>query len=157
MHSGRSRVNVISLFPIFRIFFVKHRSLGPVFYSWPHVSCNDRLRINSFRKIFNLSSDNGLSPGRHQAIIWTNAGILLFEPRGIRLSELLIEIKTFLFTETHLKLWSAKWRLYGLRPIDRKPTLFKWKLWVRKPAFVNMITRFKIHFSWPYHMIHIYP
>ena len=24
-----------------------------------------------------ISSDNGLSPGRHQAIIWTNAGILL--------------------------------------------------------------------------------
>ena len=24
-----------------------------------------------------IGSDNGLSPGRHQAIIWTNAGILL--------------------------------------------------------------------------------
>ena len=26
-----------------------------------------------------IDSDNGLSPDRHQAIIWTNAGILLIE------------------------------------------------------------------------------
>ena len=29
-----------------------------------------------------IDSDNGLSPGRRQAIIWTNAGILLIEPLG---------------------------------------------------------------------------
>ena len=29
-----------------------------------------------------ISSDNGLSPGRRQAIIWTNAGILLIGPLG---------------------------------------------------------------------------
>ena len=28
-------------------------------------------------KLTIIGSDNGLSPGRHQAIIWTNAGILL--------------------------------------------------------------------------------
>ena len=27
-----------------------------------------------------IGSDNGLSPDRHQAIIWTNAGILLIGP-----------------------------------------------------------------------------
>ena len=27
----------------------------------------------------NIGSDNGLSPGRRQAIIWTNAWILLIE------------------------------------------------------------------------------
>ena len=26
-------------------------------------------------------SDNGMSPGQHQAIIWTNAGILLIGPQ----------------------------------------------------------------------------
>ena len=31
------------------------------------------------RKLTNIGSDNGLAPGRRQAIIWTNAGILLFE------------------------------------------------------------------------------
>ena len=29
-----------------------------------------------------IGSDNGLSPGRHQAIIWTNAGIFLIGPLG---------------------------------------------------------------------------
>ena len=33
-------------------------------------------------KITIIGSDNGLSPGRRQAIIWTIAGILLIEPRG---------------------------------------------------------------------------
>ena len=40
-------------------------------------------------------SDNGLSPGRRQAIIWTNAGILLIGPSGTNFSENLIEILTF--------------------------------------------------------------
>ena len=39
-----------------------------------------------------IVSDNGLSPERHQAIIWTNAGILLIEPCGTNFSEILIEI-----------------------------------------------------------------
>ena len=42
-----------------------------------------------------IGSDNGLSPGRHQAIIWTNAGILLIGPLGTNSSEILIEIITF--------------------------------------------------------------
>ena len=32
-----------------------------------------------------IASDNGLSPGRRQAIIWTNAGILLLRPLGTKL------------------------------------------------------------------------
>ena len=39
-----------------------------------------------------IGSDNGLLPGRHQAIIWTNAGILLTGPLGTNFSEILIEI-----------------------------------------------------------------
>ena len=34
-----------------------------------------------------IASDNGLSPGRRQAIIWTNAGILLIEPLGTKFNE----------------------------------------------------------------------
>ena len=34
-----------------------------------------------------IGSDNGLSPGRRQVIIWTNAGILLIGPLGINFSE----------------------------------------------------------------------
>ena len=39
-----------------------------------------------------LGSGNGLSPGRRQAIIWTNDRILLIGPWGINLSRILIEI-----------------------------------------------------------------
>ena len=42
-----------------------------------------------------IGSDNGLSPGRRQAIIWTNAGILLIEPLGTNFSEILIGIEIF--------------------------------------------------------------
>ena len=48
-----------------------------------------------------IGSDNGLAPGRHQAIIWTNAGILLIGPFGISFSE--IENYTFSFKKMHLK------------------------------------------------------
>ena len=48
-------------------------------------------------------SDNGLSPGRRQAIIWTNAGILLIGPLGIHFSEILIEICAFSFMKMLLK------------------------------------------------------
>ena len=40
---------------------------------------------------------NGLSPGRRQAIFWTNAGILLIASLGTNFSEILIEIHTFSF------------------------------------------------------------
>ena len=61
-----------------------------------------------------IGSDNGLSPGRRQAIIWTNAGILLIRPLGTNFSEILIEIHTFSFKKMHLKMTSAKWRLFCL-------------------------------------------
>ena len=32
------------------------------------------------RKLISIGSDNGLSPGQRQAIIWTNVGILLIGP-----------------------------------------------------------------------------
>ena len=59
-------------------------------------------------KLTSIGSDNGLSPCRHQAIIWTNAGILLIEPLRTNFSEILIEIYTFSFKKMHSKMWSAK-------------------------------------------------
>ena len=61
-----------------------------------------------------IGSDNGLSPGRRQAIIWTNAGILLIGPLGINFIDILIEINTVSFNKMHLKMSSAKWRLFRL-------------------------------------------
>ena len=56
-----------------------------------------------------IASDNGLSPGRRQAIIWTNAGILLIGSSGTNFSEILIEIYTFSFKKMRLKGSSGKW------------------------------------------------
>ena len=61
-----------------------------------------------------IGSDNGLSPGRRQAIIWTNDGILLIEPLGTNFNEILIGIQTFSLKKMHLKMSSAKWRPYCL-------------------------------------------
>ena len=57
-----------------------------------------------------IGSDNGLSPGRRRAIIWTNDGILLIWPLVPNFSEILIEIHSFSFKKMHLKMSSAKWR-----------------------------------------------
>ena len=55
-------------------------------------------------------SDNGLSPGRRQAIIWTIAGILLIRPLGTNFSEIVIEINTSSFKKMHWKMSSGKCR-----------------------------------------------
>ena len=65
-------------------------------------------------KIIIIGSDNGLSPGRRQAIIWTNARILLIGLLGIKLGEILIEIHTFSFKKMLLKMTSGKWRPFCL-------------------------------------------
>ena len=61
-----------------------------------------------------IGSDNGLSPGRRQAIIWTNVGILLIGPLGTNFSEILIKIVTFSYKKIHLKMSSGKWRPFHL-------------------------------------------
>ena len=61
-----------------------------------------------------IGSDNGLSPGRHQAIIRTNAGILLIRPLGTNFSEILIEILIFSFKKMRLKVSSGKCRPFCL-------------------------------------------
>ena len=67
-----------------------------------------------------IASDNGLSPSRRQAIIWTNDGILLIRPLGTNFSEILIEIHTFSIKKVHLKMSSAKWCLFCLGLIELK-------------------------------------
>ena len=67
-------------------------------------------------KLPTIGSDNGLSPGRRQAIIWTNAGILLIGPLWTDSSEILIEIPTFSFKKMHLKEPSAKLAAMLSRP-----------------------------------------
>ena len=74
--------------------------------------------------LISLGPDNGLSPGRRQAIIWTDAGILLIGLLGTNFSEISIDIHTFSFTKMHLKMSSAKWRPFclGLNVLNLLPT-----------------------------------
>ena len=69
-------------------------------WGWVTHTCVGKLTI--------IGSDNDLSPERRQAIIWTNAGILLFGPLETNFSEILIEIQTFSLKKIRLKMLSAK-------------------------------------------------
>ena len=57
-----------------------------------------------------IGSDNGLSPDRRQAIIWTNDGILSIGPSGTNFSEIVIKINPFSFYKMYRKRSSGKWR-----------------------------------------------
>ena len=94
------------------------------FTHWGRVThiCVSRLTITG--------SDNGLSPGRRQAFIWTNAGILLIGHLGTNFSENSIEILTFSFTKMGLKVSSAKWRPFCLGLNVLNPELNSICYWV---------------------------
>ena len=61
-----------------------------------------------------IGSDNGLSPGRRQAITRTNAGILLIQTLGTNFSEIRNEIHTFSSKKMHLKMSTGKRRPFSL-------------------------------------------
>ena len=61
-------------------------------------------------KLTIIGSDSDLS----QAIIWTNAGVLLNGPLGTNFIEILIGIQIFSLKKMHLKMSSAKWRPFCL-------------------------------------------
>ena len=67
-------------------------------------------------KLAITGSGNALSPGWRQAIIWTNAGILLNGPLGTNFNEISIKIHTFSFKKKHLETASAKWQQFLSRP-----------------------------------------
>ena len=57
-----------------------------------------------------IGSDNGLSPDRRQAIIWTNARLLSIGPLRTYFNEILIKIQQFSLKKMHVKMSSSKWR-----------------------------------------------
>ena len=65
-------------------------------------------------KLTIIGSDNGLSPGRCQAIIWTNAGILLIGTLRTNFNESLIEYPSFSFKKMHMK--NAVWKMAAILP-----------------------------------------
>ena len=68
----------------------------------------------SVSKLTIIGWDNDLSPRRHQAVISTNAAILLIGTYGTNFSEILIKIYLFSFMKMHLEVLSGKWRPFGL-------------------------------------------
>ena len=90
--------------------------------AWTHWSQVTHIRVG---KLSIIGSDNGLSPDLRQAIIWTNAGILLIWPYGTNFSEILIKILTFSFTKMSLKVLSGKWRPFCLS----LNVLINWMAW----------------------------
>ena len=88
------------------------KSVGPLEWLFNSLRPSDAYICVS--KLTIIGSDNGLSPDRRQAIIWTNAGILLTGPLGTNFSEILIEILTFSFKKMRLKVLSAKRRPFCL-------------------------------------------
>ena len=83
-------------------------------------------------KLTIIGSDTGLSASRRQAIIWTNAGILIIRPLKTNFSKILIGIQTFSLRKMHLKISSSQWRPFclGLNELN------KWafvSLWIMQP------------------------
>ena len=104
----RKHVLALLCFVLLRQMSISPISFGITLTHWGRVThiCVVKLTI--------IGSDNGLSPGRRQAIIWTNAGILLIGPLETNFIEILIGIQTFSFRKMDLKMSSAKWRLFCL-------------------------------------------
>ena len=77
-------------------------------------------------KLIIIGSDNGLSPDRRQAIIWTNAGLLSIGPLRTYFSENLIKVQQFSLKRMHVKMSSAKWRpsCLGLNVLRNKSYSF---------------------------------
>ena len=77
----------------------------------PHWGRVTHIRVS---KLTIIGSDNGLSPGRRQAIIWNNARLLLIEPLGTNVSEISFEIQRFSFKKMPMNMSSVKWRPFCL-------------------------------------------
>ena len=73
-------------------------------------------------KLTIIGSDNGLSPGWRQAIIWTNDEILLIRTLQTDFSDILSEIHAFSCKKMTLKMSSVKWLQYcfGLNVLNKQ-------------------------------------
>ena len=101
----------------------RHKFITWTNVNLPKIICGFHLRnfalsthnLNSSRpdEAF-IRSDNGLSPGRCQAIIWINAGLLLIRTLGTNFKEIVNKIHAFSFKKMHLEMLSAKWRQFCL-------------------------------------------
>ena len=85
-------------------------SLNTWFISVRKLTHWSRVTPICVKKLATISSDNGLSPVRCQAITWTNGGVLWIGPLNINFSEISMKIQTFSFKEMRLNVSFEKCR-----------------------------------------------
>ena len=98
-------------------------------------------------KLIIIGSNNGLSPDRCQAIIWTNAGLLSIGPLRTYFSENLFKIQQFSLRILHVKMSSAKWRpsCLGINVLNKQRQKNPKVTWVRRRGQVTcQVTGFRI-------------
>ena len=104
-----------------------------------------RVTLICVSKLTIIVSDNGLSPCRRQAIIWTNAGILLIGPLGTNFNETSIEIHTFSFKKP---IW--KCRLENCVLLSRPPCVNKIAFSSEEYNSSDVLNVHIKHFNCPY-------
>ena len=131
-------------------------------YNWYQLTQWGRVTHVCVGNLTIIGPDNGLSPGRRQAIIWTSAGILLIRSLGTNFSEILIGVQTFSFKKMHLKMSFAKWRPFcpGLNVLKHGhhwPHHWFWCLFMVEPLpepmfDPNLILSNGLIFFWLWHL-----
>ena len=76
---------------------------------WVQLTHWGRMTYICVSNLPTIGSDNGWQPKQRQAIIWTNAGILLVGPSETDFSEIVIEN---VFKKMRLKMSSGKWQQF---------------------------------------------
>ena len=104
----------------------------------------DRVTHICASKLTVIGPDNGLSPGRRQAIIWTNAGLLLIWPLGTNLSDILLEVQKYTRGQRY-GISTTKWHL---REFDQY-LLFLVICSIAKRNTVDLIDPLRNQIEWP--------
>ena len=95
-------------------------------------------RIYASMNCVSITIDNGLSPVRHHAIIWTNAGFSSIGPLWTFFCKILIKMQNFSFIKMHLKMYSAKCRPFC--PGCRDPIIRHFKCAILKIISTSIIS-----------------
>ena len=100
-------------------------------WPWSHLTHWGRVTHICIGNLTIIGSDNGLSPGRRQAIIWTNAGILSIGPLRNKLQWNFNRNSNIFIQKMYFKNSFAKWHqsCLGLNVLKTACGLFCWGGW----------------------------
>ena len=110
------------------IAYSRHYCFGLYVMSWLLLTHWAQVRYICVGNLTTVGSDNGLSPGRRQAIFWTNVVILLIGTLGRNFSEISIQIHTL----------SLKNNAY-------ENIVFKMAAILSRPQCVKLVVRIRCH------------